>query len=116
MTATYREALERVSAIRGVQGAMLVSSEDGLVVADSLLDGVEGRAVAALAASLVGRLRRTTESAGLRPPRLIHLRAERGSILAVPAAGDLLVVAVAQPDANLGLARLEMFAAVERIS
>lgn len=115
MTAAYRDALERVSTIRGVHGAMLVSADDGLVVADSLMEGVDGRAVAALAASLVGRLRRTTESAGLRPPRLIHLRAERGSILAVPAADDLLVVAVARPDANLGLARLEMFAAAERI-
>jgi predicted regulator of Ras-like GTPase activity (Roadblock/LC7/MglB family) len=115
VTAVYRDALERVSAIRGVHGAMLVSTEDGLVVADSLMEGVDGRAVAALAASLVGRLRRTTESAGLRPPRLFHLRAEKGSILAVPAANDLLVVAVAQPDANLGLARLELFAAAERI-
>jgi predicted regulator of Ras-like GTPase activity (Roadblock/LC7/MglB family) len=115
VTAVYRDALERVSAIRGVHGAMLVSTEDGLGVADSLMEGVDGRAVAALAASLVGRLRRTTESAGLRPPRLFHLRAEKGSILAVPAANDLLVVAVTQPDANLGLARLEMFAAAERI-
>ena len=115
MTAAYQDALERVSMIRGLRGAMLVSASDGLVVAESLMEGVDGRAVAALAASLAGRLRRTTESAGLQPPRLIHLRAERGSVLAVPAADDLLVVAVARPDANLGLARLEMIEAAERL-
>ena len=111
MSARYREALERVSAVRGVQGSMLVSASDGLVVAESLMEGVDGRAVAALAASLAGRLGRTTESAGLSAPRVVHLRAERGSLLAVPAADDLLVVAVMRADANIGLARLEMIAA-----
>lgn len=115
MTAGYVEALERVSAIGGVQGAMLVSASDGLVVAESLMEGVDGRAVAALAASLAGRLRRTTEGAGLGLPRIVQLRAERGTIIALPAASDLLVVVVARPDANLGLARLEMIDAAQRI-
>lgn len=105
----YQAELGRISAVRGVRGAMLVSTGDGLVVAESLMDGVDGRAVAALAASLAGRLRRTTAEAGLEPPRVLHLHAERGNLLAVPAAAaDLLVVAVTQTDANLGLARLEM--------
>jgi predicted regulator of Ras-like GTPase activity (Roadblock/LC7/MglB family) len=108
MSASYRAALERVSAIRGVQGSMLVSASDGLVVAELLMEDVDGRAVAALAASLAGRLRRTTESAGLAAPAVIHLRAETGSLLAVPARDDLLVVVVARADANIGLARLEM--------
>ena len=115
MTAAYHEALERVSAIGGVQGAMLVSAGDGLVVAESLMEGVDGRAVAALAASLSARLRRTTEGAGLGAPRIVQLRAERGTVLALPAASDLLVVVIARPDTNLGLARLEMLDAAQRI-
>jgi len=102
------EALDRVNAIRGVRGAMLVSAADGLVVADSLMDGVDGHAVAALTASLVGRLQRTTRAAGLPQPEIVHLRAELGSVLAVPASEEMLVVAVTAADANLGLARLEM--------
>lgn len=105
----YDAELARISAVRGVRGAMLVSTEDGLVVAESLMDGVDGRAVAALAASLAGRLARTTQEAGLERPRVLHLHAERGNLLAVPAAGaEMLVVAVTQTDANIGLARLEM--------
>jgi len=115
MTAGYVEVLERVSAIGGVQGAMLVSASDGLVVAESLMEGVDGRAVAALAAGLAGRLRRTTESAGLGTPRMVQLRAEGGTVLALPTASDLLVVVVARPDANLGLARLEMSDVARRI-
>lgn len=116
MSARYRAALERVSAVRGVQGSMLVSAGDGLVVAELLMEDVDGRAVAALAASLAGRLRRTTESAGLSAPSVIHMRAEMGSLLAVPAQDDLLVVVVARPDANIGLARLEMIAAAQEIA
>ncbi|HEX6140500.1 MAG TPA: roadblock/LC7 domain-containing protein, partial [Candidatus Limnocylindria bacterium] len=103
-----RTTLDRVSAIRGVRGAMLVSPVDGLVIADSLMDGVDGQAVAALASSLVGRLRRATSAAGMAAPAIVHLRAEQGSVLAVPAGADVLVVAVTGVDANLGLARLEM--------
>lgn len=103
-----RATLDRVSAIRGVKGAMLVSAGDGLVIADSLMDGVDGQAVAALAASLVGRLGRATGAAGMPAPSIVHLRAEAGSVLAVPAGADVLVVAVTAADANLGLARLEM--------
>ena len=100
-----RSTLDRVSAIRGVRGAMLVSAADGLVIADSLMDGVDGQAVAALAASLVGR---PTSAAGMSAPSIVHLRAAEGSVLAVPAGTDVLVVAVTAADANLGLARLEM--------
>lgn len=103
-----RSTLDRVSAIRGVRGAMLVSAADGLVIADSLMDGVDGQAVAALAASLVGRLARATSAAGMSAPSIVHLRAAEGSVLAVPAGTDVLVVAVTAADANLGLARLEM--------
>ena len=49
-------ALDRVTRIPGVRGALLVTGGDGLVVAEQLMDGVDGRAAAALTASLVGRL------------------------------------------------------------
>lgn len=107
--------LERVSAIRGVRGAMLVSAADGLVVADSLMEGVDGRAIAALAASLAGRLSRATQAAGLPGPQVVHLRAEQGSVLAVPASAEILLVAVASADANVGLARLEMLEAARAL-
>ncbi len=59
------EALERVTRVAGIRGAMLVAESDGLVVAEALAEGLDGAAVAALAASLTLRLRRTAMSAGL---------------------------------------------------
>ncbi len=107
----HEQALRRVSAVRGIRGVMLVSASDGLVVADVSMEDVDGRAVAALAASLCARLRRATTSAGLGVPGVVHLRGEEGVLLAVPAPNDMLVVAVADRGANVGLARLELLEA-----
>ena len=114
MTAT-QTALDRVTRVAGVRGALVVSAADGLVVADQLMDGVDGQAAAALAASLVGRLGRTAGSAGLRAPVFIQLRGASGSVLAAPGPDDLVLVAVVAPEANLGLARLEMIEAAGRL-
>lgn len=110
-----RDLLDRVTRVPGVRGALLVGAADGLVVAEHLMDGVDGRAVAALAGSLVGRLTRTAEQAGHRRPTFVHLRAESGSVLAAPGGDDLVLVAVVASDANLGLARLEMIDAAGRL-
>jgi predicted regulator of Ras-like GTPase activity (Roadblock/LC7/MglB family) len=107
--------LDRVTRVPGVRGALLASAGDGLVVAEQLMDGVDGRAAAALAGALVGRLLRTTGAAGFESPLFVHLRAEEGSLLAAPAPGDLVLVAVVGPDANIGLARLEMLDAAGRL-
>jgi predicted regulator of Ras-like GTPase activity (Roadblock/LC7/MglB family) len=108
-------ALERITRVPGVRGALIASTGDGLVVAEQLMHGIDGRAAAALTGSLVARLARTAAGAGLRPPVFIHLRGDGGSILAAPGPQELVLVAVAGPDANLGLARLEMLDAAGRL-
>ncbi len=55
MSADLQKKLEQVTRVRGVMGAMIVGAGDGLVVAESLMEGVRGNAVAALAASLFSR-------------------------------------------------------------
>jgi predicted regulator of Ras-like GTPase activity (Roadblock/LC7/MglB family) len=109
------ELLERVVQVRGIRGALLVTEADGLVVAEALQEGVDGAALAALAASFTLRLRRAATDAGLAAPTVVQLRAERGALLTVPAGEDLLVVAIADRDANLGLARLELRDAAARL-
>jgi hypothetical protein len=109
-------SLEAVTRVRGVRGAMVVSSDEGLVVAEASMEGVNGAAVAALAAGVVLRLSRAIEAAGRMIPAFVHLQAERGALLAVPAAGDLLVVAVTDPDVNVGLVRLELRRVAEQLA
>jgi predicted regulator of Ras-like GTPase activity (Roadblock/LC7/MglB family) len=109
----YGEALDLVTRVPGVRAAMLVSGDDGLIVAEQLMEGVKGSAVAALAASLATRLRRAMEAAGLGASLFWHLQAEHGALLVVPAASGVLVVAVTDPTVNVGLVRLELLRAAE---
>lgn len=113
-------ALDLITRVRGVRGAMLVSAEDGLVVAEQLMEGIKGSAVAALAASLAGKLRRAMGAAGTGSSVFWHLQAEQGALLVVPGAGGnseggILVVAVAEPDVNIGLVRLELLRAAAAV-
>jgi predicted regulator of Ras-like GTPase activity (Roadblock/LC7/MglB family) len=113
------KALDMVTRVRGVRGAMLVSAEDGLVVAEQLMEGIKGGAVAALAASLAGRLGRAMQAAGTGSSVFWHLQAEQGALLVVLGSGSstgILVVAVAEPDVNIGLVRLELLKAAEKVA
>jgi predicted regulator of Ras-like GTPase activity (Roadblock/LC7/MglB family) len=92
---------------------MVVARVDGLVVAEQLMEGIKGGAVAALAASLTGRLQRAMVTAGLGPSQFWHLQGDMGALLVVPAGETLLVVAVTEAEVNVGLVRLELLRAAE---
>jgi predicted regulator of Ras-like GTPase activity (Roadblock/LC7/MglB family) len=51
----------------------------------------------------------------MRAPTFVHLKGNSGSVLAAPGRSDLVLVAVAGTDANLGLARMQMLDAVGRL-
>jgi predicted regulator of Ras-like GTPase activity (Roadblock/LC7/MglB family) len=114
--AAFTRALEIVTRVRGVRGALLVSATDGLVVAEQLMDGIRGPAVAALAASLASRFGRAMQAAGVGTAVFWHLQCAGGALLAVPATSGTLVVAVADPDVNVGLVRLELLRATEALT
>lgn len=113
MIAPATAMLDGLTHLGGVRGALVVSTSDGLVVAEAMMDGVDARPVAALVGLLVARVQRLTERAGGGAPAFVHLRAERGVILAAPAGPELVVVAVAEPTVNVGLVRLELRRAAE---
>lgn len=116
MSTRFQAALDNVTRVRGVRGAMLVAGDDGLVVAEALMEGIRGNAVAALAASLAKRFRRASETAACGLPQFIQLQASHGSLLVAPAPSGMLLVVVAEPDINVGLARLEMLRAGEAVA
>ncbi len=109
----FAPALDLITHVRGVRGAMVVARVDGLVVAEQLMEGIKGSAVAALAASLTGRLQRAMVTAGLGPSQFWHLQGDEGALLVVPAGETLLVVAITEPEVNVGLVRLELLRAAE---
>jgi len=116
MTGGYAAQLDLLTRLRGIRGAMVVDGADGLVVAESLSGDLKGPPVAAMAASLAGRTAELAERAGLGGPRFLHLQAAEGALLVAPASRDLLLVAVAGPEVQLGLLRLEMLRLAEGLA
>ena len=109
-------ALDLITRVRGVRGAMLVSASDGLVVAEQLMEGIKGPAVAALAGSLANRLGRAMEAAGVGADVFWHLQCSEGALLVVPTSGGVLIVAVTETEVNVGLVRLELLKVAEAVA
>jgi len=108
-----RGALDDVTRIRGVRGALIVTGDDGMIVADALMEGVRGDAIAALAASIVLRFGNVARTTGVGVPHFYHLQASEGTLVVVPGPTGVLVVVVGDPELNVGLARLEMLRVAE---
>lgn len=102
----WQDALREVTGVAGVLGALIVSADDGLVVAETAMEELETSDVAALAAALVSRAARCTTAMRCSAPSSLHLVAERGAVLAVAGPAPLWLVAVARHDAELGRLRL----------
>lgn len=106
MTDPVDSALRRLTRVAGVRGAMIVDAEAGVPVASELSGDVEETALAALTGSLFRRTMDAVTASGHGRVRTLQLEAERGHVL-VAGAGPLLVVTLADSDAQLGLVRLE---------
>ena len=115
MSEALERSLDRLSRVRGVRGSMFVAADDGLVVGQLLMEGVNGKAVAALAASLARKVGGAAAATGAGQLSFVQVEATAGTLLLAPAAGDLLVVALAEPQVNVGLCRLEMMRAAEAV-
>lgn len=109
-----REVLSELNRVSGVRGAMFVG-RDGMVIVSDLHAGVDGERVAAMAATLAAR---TGECLGkMDRGQLVHamLNATGGKVFMSEAEKGLLVV-IAEGEVNVGLVRLEMRAAAERLN
>ena len=104
----HQQALETLTGIPGVRGAMLANREDGIVVAESVMENVEGQALAALASSLARRLELAAQAAKGGAASFLHLQATAGALLVAPAGPELLLIVIADKGVNVGRARLEM--------
>jgi predicted regulator of Ras-like GTPase activity (Roadblock/LC7/MglB family) len=114
MSDVFAEALERLSRVPGVRGALIVETEAGVPVVAELAEGVEGGALAALASSLFRRTDKAARTAAFGKLRTLQLEAEGGHVV-VAYGGELLVVVVAEKAAQLGMVRLEAHRAAEAL-
>ena len=105
--AHYDKVVGELMQTSGVHAALVVSRTDGIVIDGNVHIGTDADAIAALAARLYARAALAATAADDTDPGFLHLEAERGRVCVV-AQGDLLLITVAEPWANLGLLRLNM--------
>jgi predicted regulator of Ras-like GTPase activity (Roadblock/LC7/MglB family) len=115
MSDVYTAAVERLSRIKGVRGALIAEIEAAVPVVSEMSEGVDGAAAAALAASLYRRMVQACETIGAGGLTTLQLQAEYGHVVVV-GAGELVLVAVAERDAQLGMVRVEALRAAASLT
>ena len=107
--------LDALTRQRGVRGSLAVSAADGISIDSNLQFGEDGARVAALAASLYRKARLSARAAGLGGAGFMQLEAESGRLCAI-GGDEVVLVVVAEATANVGLIRVEMLRAAERLT
>src|ERR1043165_8763219 len=111
----FTSMLESLPRQRCVRASLIVSENDGLIVDSNLRFGQDGDRIAALAASMYRKARLSAGGGRLGAGWFFPRDAERGRICAVGGRSDLVIVVVADPAANVGLIRVELFRALESL-
>jgi predicted regulator of Ras-like GTPase activity (Roadblock/LC7/MglB family) len=115
MSSAFTPVLDELTRHRGVRASLIVSESDGLVVDSKLRFGEHGDRVAALAASIFRKARLSARAAHLGAVSFLQLDAEHGRVCAV-GRGDLVLMVVADPAANVGLIRVELLKALGHLA
>jgi predicted regulator of Ras-like GTPase activity (Roadblock/LC7/MglB family) len=114
MSDIFSEAVDRLSRVPGVRGALIVETDAGVPIIAELAEGIPGDVVAALASSLFRRTNKAAQTASFGNLRTLQLEAEVGHVI-VANGGDLLIVVIAEKNAQLGQVRLEAHRAAEAL-
>lgn len=103
--ARLNELIQQLRDIGGIDLAAVVGN-DGLLLACSAAEGIDGEAVGAVSASgllVAEALGRELERGGITQTTLEY---EHGMVLLTPLDADVALLVLARPDANLGRLRL----------
>lgn len=115
MSSPFTSVLDALTRQRGVRASLVVSARDGIAIDSNTQIGQDGSRVAALAASLYRKARKSAKAAGLGGTGFMQLEAEAGR-LCILGGDELVLVVVAERDANVGLIRVEMLRAAESLA
>lgn len=107
------QVLESLNKTSGVTGSMLVGS-DGIVIAADMQDNYNSETIGALAASITTSVQKSLERINQVPLRQVTIEAQKGKIFLTDVGRGVLVVTT-EPSVNIGLVRVEIKEAAEKI-
>ncbi|CAB3287293.1 Roadblock/LC7 family protein [Methanocaldococcus lauensis] len=105
--------LVELNKTEGIKGSMVVG-KDGLVIASQLPGNVDAELVGAMASAAFGASERTISEIGMGNLEQAMVEGEHGKILMIDAGEGILVV-LTDAKVNLGLIRINMKRAAEKI-
>ena len=112
MSTQFTDVLDSLTKQRGVRASLVVDAEEGITIDSNTQIGQDSTRVAALAASLYRKARKSAAAAGLGGTGFMQLEAEVGR-LCIIGGSDVVLIVVAERDANVGLIRVEMLRATK---
>jgi hypothetical protein len=107
------QILEELNKTTGITGSLLVGS-DGIIIAADLDTRFQDEAVGALAASIVSTVDKSLEKLQSTPFKQVTIEAEKGKLFLTDVGIGVLVVTT-DPEVNMGLVRLEISNAQQKI-
>lgn len=107
------EVLSELNKTSGVTGSMVVGS-DGIVIAADLDASFEDDTVGALAASITSNIQKSLDRLDTRPLKQVTIEADQAKLFFSDAGLGILVVTT-ERDVNVGLIRLEIKHAIDRL-
>ena len=107
------QILEELNKTSGVTGSMLVS-QDGIVIAADLESKLQDEIVGAMAASIMSAAQKSVERLNKTPLKQVTIEASKGKMFLADVGIGVLVVTT-ESEVNIGLVRLEIRNAAEKI-
>lgn len=107
------QILEELNKTSGITGSLLVGS-DGIIIAADLDARFQDETVGALAASIVSTVDKSLEKLQSTPFRQVTIEAKNGKLFLADVGIGVLVVTT-EPEVNMGLVRLEIKNAGQKI-
>ncbi|MEM5834471.1 MAG: roadblock/LC7 domain-containing protein [Candidatus Aenigmatarchaeota archaeon] len=108
------DVLKELEKIGDVIGSAIVR-RDGLLIASGLPSEVNARAVAAMAAAIVGTSETSTKELEIGEFQQVIVNASEGQYVAIGAGEEAILIALLRKNANIGLILLEMEKAAKKI-
>lgn len=109
-----QSVLQDLERIGDVIGSAIVRI-DGLLIATGLPAEVNSKAVAAMAAAIVGAGETSAKELNIGEFEQVIVNAKQGQYVCIKAGADAILIALIRKDANLGLVLLEMERQAKRI-
>ena len=111
MNALLDAVLEPLARTAGVRAAVLAAEDDGVPVHAVAHEDVHAETLAALGCRLYRSARLAGQRAGFGASRMMHIEAESGQVCVTRAgnmSGALVLIVLAESDANIGAVRIAL--------